>query len=423
MKKSILLVGCLCIGIMGFAQKMNIESAKNYLRDQEYDKAKKAIDDAVNNESTSKNADAWFTRGDVYMTLTDKQREKYKGEHLYREAARSYIKVVELKPNYPKEDINPRLYISAQLFYNDAINAYNSQKYDETIEMARFVVEIIDMDGGKRLHDMKGSDTVVAQAKLVRAYSAYYLKKYDEALPLLLEVKNNPIVKKAGTFAHIADIYKAKNKEAEFLATIEEGKKAFPDDQNLNYEELNYYIRNGKQDDLAKKLEDAVAKNPKNAELQYNLATCYNNIAFPKDANGKDMPKPTNYSDVVNKAEGAYIKAIELDSKNPLYNYNIAALYYNQAIEINDQMNALGNTTTEIKKYDEMKVQRDAKFEKSVPYLEITYNQLYPKLGKLGAEDKNTLKASMMALSNIYLRQSKMDKANEVKAKLKELDK
>ena len=421
MKKIILIVAGISMSLIGWAQKANIENARIYLRDQEYDKAKAAIDAAVNNESTSKNANAWFTRGDVYMALYDK--DKTKAGNLNREAARSYIKVVEIKPDYPKEDINPRLYISAQLFYNDAAGRYNAKDYQEAMELGKFVADIYSMDGGKRFSGVKGFDTVAAEAAVLRAYSAYYIDRYDDALPLLLAVKKNPITRQSNIYLILASIYRKKNNETELLAIIQEGRKEYPNDQNIKNEELNYYIRNGKQEELVKKLEETVAQNPNNAELQFNLATSYNNMAFPKDEKGKDLPKPANYSELVGKAEAAYLKALSIDGKNALYNYNTGALFFNQAIEVNDQMNKLGNSAADTKKYDEYKVTRDAFFVKAMPYLEATANELGNKLSTLSSEDKNTYRGCLTALREIYSRQSKMDKADEMKKKLEDLKK
>ncbi|MEI8279745.1 MAG: tetratricopeptide repeat protein [Bacteroidota bacterium] len=421
MKKIIFIVACLCMNNFAWAQKVNIENARIYLRDQQYDKAKAAIDAAVNNESTAKNANAWFTRGDVYMALMENATYKkdHPTEHPNREAARSYIKVVELKPDYPKEDINPRLYISAQLFYNDAANSYNNKEYQEAVDLARFVKEIYSMDAGKRFHGIAGFDTVAAEASVLSAFSNYYADHYDDALPLLLAVKDNPYVKKqANVYLILATLYRKKNNEADLLAIVQEGRKQFPDNQNLKNEELNYYIRTGKQDELVKKLEESVAQSPNNAELQFNLATSYNNLAFPKDEKGKDQPKPAAYADYIKKAEAAYLKAINIDPKNAVYNYNTGALYFNQAIEVNDQMNALSTSAADMKKYDELKAKRDAMFVQAMPFLETTYSQLEPKSSTLNNDDKFTYKSCLIALKEIYSRQNKMDKANEMKGKL-----
>src|SRR5690606_13704035 len=115
----------------------------------------------------------------------------------------------------------------------------------------------------------------------------------------------------ANIYLLLADIYKAQNNDASYVAVIEEGRKAFPEDQNIRNEELNYYIRTGKQDILMKKLEAAVASDPNNGELLFNLANGYNNMAFPKEGD-----KPANYQELIGKAEAAYEKALQISPNN-----------------------------------------------------------------------------------------------------------
>ncbi len=205
------------------------------------------------------------------------------------------------------------------------------------------------------------------------------------------------------------------------LAMFDEAKKQYPDNQNIRNEELNYYIKLGKQDILIKKLEDAVATDQNNAELLFNLANGYSNMAFPKDANGKDLPKPANFQDYAAKAETNYGKALKIDAENGGYNYNMGVLFYNQASEFNNKINDIkGNTAADLKKYDELKGQRDAMFDRAIPFLEKTYTVLGGKLGSLNADDKFSYQSALIALKEIYARKDDMNKSNEYKKKLEE---
>lgn len=413
MKKTILIAASIGFSTLGWAQKQNIQSANNYLRDKDYDKAIEYIEKAVNDPSTKDDPKAWYVRGNIYMTMHDDGGFKDKAP--YREAAKSYMKANELKANYEKAAITQGLLVSAYSYYNDAANAYNAKKYTEAYDYATQVAAIRDMEGGKRYAENKGFDTVRSQAMTIGAYSAYYDKQYDKALPVLLAMKNDPIGKSANNYLLLADVYKNQNKDAEYLAVLEEGKKAYPDNQNLRNEELNYYIRTGKQDELMKKLEVAVAADPNNAELQFNLANGYNNMAFPKSG-----PKPANYAELLGKAEAAYNKALEISPNSAEYSYNLGVLYYNQATEINEQMNNVPDdrSAASKKRYDDLTTKRDAMFAKALPHLEKTIAILEPKVGKLTEDDRFTYRASLQAAKEIYARQNKLDKSAELKKKL-----
>ena len=78
---------------------------------------------------------------------------------------------------------------------------------------------------------------------MLQAFSAYYNKKYDEALPSLLALKADPVGRSANVYLSLVDLYKAQNKESEILPLIEEGRKLYPENESLRNEELNYYIK------------------------------------------------------------------------------------------------------------------------------------------------------------------------------------
>lgn len=417
MKKSILIVASMGITVLGWAQKQNIQSANNYFRDKEYTRALEFIEKAVNDPSTKDDPKAWFVRGTIYMAMQDDAA--YKAQAPYREAAKSYMKVVELKPKHEEGVVSQNLLAAAYAYYNDAVNAYNSKNYADAVNFAQQVATIHNLEGGKRYAANKPFDTVAVQGVTIGAYSAYYGEQYDAAIPMLQSLKNDPIGKTPNAYLLLADIYKKQNKDAEFLAIVEEGRKQFPDNMNIRNEELNYYIKTGKQDILMKKLEDAVTADPNNAELIYNLANGYNNMANPKDANGKELPKPANYTDLIAKAEAAYLNVIKVSPNNAEYNYNTGVLYYNQATAINNQMNEIkGNSPAEQKKYGELQAKRDAMFGKSLPYLEKTASIMEPNAANLNEDDRRTYRASLQAAREIYARQNQLDKAAELKKKL-----
>ncbi len=427
MKKAILITAGIAISALASAQKVNIQNASNSLRDKDYPKAIEYINKAVADPDTKDNPKAWFVRGNIYMSMQNEPAKK--AENPYREAAASYKKVAELDAKYEKDAVTQMLLISAYNYYNDAAVLYNKKKYTESYDLSKAVVDIHAIEGGKRFNN-KSFDTIATDAMVIQAFSAYYDKKYDDALPILLKLKDNPINKGANTYLVLSDIYKTTGKDNQMLAIIEEGKKLYPDNQSLRNEELNYYIKSGKQDILMRKLEDAVAKDPNNGELLFNLANGYNNMAFPKDADGKELAKPANYAELLGKAEDAYKRAITADANNAGYNYNLGVLYYNQATEYNKRMNEqadLSNSAkgADKKKYEEaynkIMVERDAAFDKAIPNLTKTVELLEPTASSLSADDKFSYQSALMALKEIYARKNDMAKSGEYKAKLEAL--
>lgn len=417
MKKIVLLFVAGAIATSAMAQKKNIQSALNSLRNKEYSEAVQFIDMATKDESTKDDPKAWFVRGNIYMTM--QVDPGYKDSNPYRKAAESYIKVVELKDSYEEQQVSRQLYNSALLYYNDGANTYNEKKYDESFDLSGMVVKIHDLGKGGRFNQFKAFDTIAAQAQFIQALSAYNDNKYEKAIPILEQLKANPIKSDPNTYLLLATSYKMTKQNDKLLSLIQEGRQKFPNDVNLRNEELNYYINAGKQDELLGKLKAAVESDPTNAELLYNLANVYNSMAFNQEGG-----KPENYEELITKAEENYLKAIAISPDNFLYNYNTGAMYYNQGTEINKEMNAIeGTSAAEQKKYDALLKQREAYFEKALPYLEKTYTLIEPNLASASADDKNTYVASVQAAREIYARQNKLDKSAELKKKLENLPK
>ncbi len=416
MKKRILIFATMGMSFAGMAQDKFVTSANMAMNSKNFDEAKEDIDKAMANPETKEKPKALFTKAQVYMAL--QTSEKYKASNPYRESAQATLKLIEVKPDYEKSVVDQLLIAQAYQYYNDGINANKNKNYAEAGEFMKMVARIHDIGGGKRFEKSeraKQFDTVAAEAALIVATGSYYNNKYDEAIPLLLAAKNNPITRIPTVYECLIDAYNRQKSTTEANNMIAEARKFFPDDVTLRNYELNAYISSGKQDEMVKKLEEAVSKDPQNGDLLFNLATAYMTSANPKD--GK---KPANAADFITKAEQTYLKAIGITPENPVYNYNLGALYFNQATEMNDQMNAItGSSDAEQKKYDDLKAKRDAMFGKSMPYFEKSYNVLSTKKG----DDMKTYKSTLLALKEVYARQNMMDKANDMKKKYEEAGK
>jgi tetratricopeptide (TPR) repeat protein len=100
-----------------------------------------------------------------------------------------------------------------------------------------------------------------------------------------------------------------------------------------------------------------------------------------------------------------YEQAITKDPANFDGYYRLGASYYNRAVDMNNQMNALDMNAQ--KQYDLLKIQRDALFRKALPYLERAH--------EIDSKDKDT----MIALKELYARLNMKDKSDQIK---KELD-
>jgi Tfp pilus assembly protein PilF len=417
MKKITTVAIAILLSVTAMAQKQNIQSASNLLKEKDYTKALEYIEKAVTDPSTEKDPKAWFVKGTILTAM--QEDPKYSSTDPYREAAKAYLKVVSLKADYSKEEVDNGLVYCLFLYFNNGIKAYNDNKYDASYNMMKEVVNIAGMDNKKRFERRKSIDTIMSNAKWIGAYSAWLNQKFDDALPLLLELKNDPIEKKPLIFTCILDIYNRQKKEKEFLATMDEAKKQYPNDEAIRTEEMNYYLTNKSQDEAFKKLEENATREPNNDVLAFDVATYYQNMAFPKK--GK---RPENYNDLIAKADTYYNNALRINPENSDYHYNYGALIYNEGIIFNEDMNAItGTTAADNAKYENLKKQRDALFEKSLPHLEKVYNKMDPMQDKLKPEEKSDYYSAMLALKQIYAIQSKNTESANMKKKIDEFKK
>ena len=132
---------------------------------------------------------------------------------------------------------------------------------------------------------------------------------------------------------------------------------------------------------------EAINLDPENSLLYFNRGTIY-------DQQGK-----------LENAESDYLKSIELDPSSFGSNYNIGALFFNKAVELNNS----ANSTSDDKKYRSLKKQADVYFNKGLPYLEEAH--------LLNPKDKNTL----LSLKQLYYMKGDYKKSEDMKKLISEL--
>jgi tetratricopeptide (TPR) repeat protein len=159
-----------------------------------------------------------------------------------------------------------------------------------------------------------------------------------------------------------------------------------PEDLNLLLTEANVHYSMGNMDQFKSLLEIATQRDPNNAELQYNLGV----IA----AEAKDFDNSKKY----------YQRAIEIDPNYTNALINLAALILGQEEGILEEMNGLGSSAADDRRYDQLKEERNQLYLDAIPYLEKA----------LTSDPKNYQAAK--TLSNIFSAVGDTDKYKEYKA-------
>jgi hypothetical protein len=429
-KKLIFLAGCFFITTHGFSQKANIQSAINYLKDNDIANAKKMIDEAVNNESTKSSAKAWLLRGVINQAIATPAEFMPKlnfilNENPYMidmaaantlrgtnpnaasEAVESYKKALSLDSKYEKQEILPLLSGLVILGFNSGIAQMNASKFNDAISSFEDVINVAKIDGGKPFQGIGGYDTIFANTKLYQANSYYQTGKEEEALPMLEEAIKNPITQNPDVYVMITDIYERKNSEAKWLETMKLAKAKYPNDKRILNNEINYYLKSGKGEESIAKLKEGIAADPKKAELYIILGQTYYNMANPTDKDGKALASPANAAELEANALANYAKAIEINSNDPFPHFYTGIVHYNAAKIMTDEMNKADD-----KKYKEMEPKRNAKIEAGIPFL-LKAKSLIEAEGV--REDKKAMyKQILSGLAQSYMVTDKADKSTEM---------
>lgn len=166
--------------------------------------------------------------------------------------------------------------------------------------------------------------------------------------------------KKPEIVKNIALIYMEQGKNNEAKDALTEARKENPDDVTLITSQADVYLKMKDTDNYQKLIKEALAKNPNDEILLFNLGVT--------SANAGQLVEAENY----------YKKVIELKPTYVDAYLNLADLILKPDAKIVEEINKLTNSEKDLKKYDALKIERQKLFNKAMPYLEKAH-ELDPK--------------------------------------------
>lgn len=196
--------------------------------------------------------------------------------------------------------------------------------------------------------------------------------------------------KRGEIYKNIALILVQKGKIEEAKKAVIDARQANPDDSSLLLSEADLYLKTNDMEAYKNTINAVLEKDPNNVDLIFNLGVI--------SANNKD----------VKSAEKYYLRAIEINPNYANAYFNLSALKIDESQVLLEQMNKLGTSAADNKKYDALKKQRDAILQVVVNHLEKT----------ISLDDKNNVAKS--TLVSVYNALEMMDKAKALKATIKE---
>ncbi len=208
------------------------------------------------------------------------------------------------------------------------------------------------------------ADTVFSkeQVRYFQGVIAYNNKKYDIAKKHFKESISNKYGE-GSPYHYLAESYAKSGDSAKYISTVKEGFHAFPEEEQLIIDLINYYMIRKESNKAVEYIDMAISKNPKNPSYYSAKATIYDNrtdkalndykkvmdnaYELKKEAfrlrnnqskasavekkRDLEVDKANNIVKSIkadlSKAEELYNKTLEIDNKNFNAAYNLGRLY------------------------------------------------------------------------------------------------
>lgn len=370
MKQLALAIGIL-FSIQALGQK-EVVSAYNANKDGDYRKAATYIEQAILVEKAASKDKTWRYRGEIYLNIAADPEVSAEYPNALVLAKESYEKAreVDVKGRYERECIEGlgRVQIMAS---NNGINFYNTEAFDlagNSFDIAASVARTVDMVDTMAVYNAALCYEKAGMTDLAIA-------RYYECAEIKYQVPN--------VFLFISKLYRDAGDDEAALETLKNARKDYPREQSLIIEELNIYLTSGDFERAKTNLQLAAEQDPNNEILWFSLGSVFDNLGNSEEA------------------ISAYLKAIEVKADYFDANYNLGALYFNQAVQgINAANDMWKPRMTNKEAAAQKKLETDAKelFNTAKPYLEAAF--------AINPEDLQTIRS----LKDIYARTGEDDK-------------
>lgn len=379
MQKVLTLVA-LATCVQGYGQK-EVVSAYNANKEGDFATAAVYIEQAIENPKANVKNKTWRYRGEIYLNISrDSALFAAYPDALVR-AKESYFKAQELdaRGSY-KSEIQVGLGQVQMAASNAGIGNYNSGNYASAGAFFDLGAEIA------RAFDATDTMAVYNSALCYEKAGEVDLAidRYRACADIQYQVPN--------VFLFISNLYRENGREAEALQTLAEARAMYPREQSLIIEELNIYLSNEEFDKAKENLALAAEQDPTNEILWFSLGSVLDNLGN------------------VDEAIDAYKKALEIKADYFDANYNLGALYFNQAVQgINEANDMWKPRMTKSESQNQKQIEEDAKalFMTAKPYLEAAH-----------LADEDDLE-TMRSLRDIYARTGDDEKMLDLTGKIK----
>lgn len=422
--KYVILASALLISVGTFAQKDQIKAAEKALKGGNSAEAKTILQQAesvIGGATAAEKAQYNFVMGNALYDLASKNIEVSKNQ---LDAAKAYQEVIAIEKSSGKSKFSDQAQktvseIKGKLL-NSAMDQGTKKNYSEASKILYSIYELDKTDLEKLYYaasyavNARDFDTALLYYGELKTknYSgegiAYYAinilsekedffgtteqAKTDRDNNVKMKMYSSPrdekIPSKRGEiYKNVALILVQKGKTEEAKRALAEARLANPDDSSLAITEADLYLKLEDFTNYKRLISEVLQKNPNDPDLLFNLGV----VSSKTDAA---------------EAEKYYKKAIEIKPDYVNAYLNLSILKLDGEKKIVEEMNKLGNSEKDNKRYEVLKKQREDIFKSAIPFLEKAY-ELNPN-----NEDVSG------TLLNVYSALEMTDKKKALKAKI-----
>ncbi len=382
MKTKVFILAAMSFTMVGFAQKTEIKTADKALKGGDAMAAKTALESAsgmISGADAKVQAQYNFLRGKAYAELANGGDDT-----AFNEAVSSFRKVIEIEEKSGKSkytnETNQRLSKITADLVNSAVEDNGNKKFEQAAEKLYMSYKISPKDTSYLYYAASSAVNGAHYEKALEYYNELQEVGYDGSgvvykatnmesgeVEIMDQVQRDLMVK-SGTYKDPIDektpskraeivkntamIYGQLGQDEKALEAYAKARSSNPDDVNLVLQEANLHYKLGDKETFKTMMAKASEMEPDNADLHYNIG-----VINMEQGN-------------LDQARASYRKALEVDPNYTNAQLNLSTTYVNEGNGLIDEMNTLGNSRSDIARYEELKKKKDDLFGEGAKILE-----------------------------------------------------
>lgn len=419
--KYVILASAMLISVATFAQKDQIKAAEKALKGGNSQEALTILQGAESLSATAPDAEKaqfFFVKGNALLDLANKNVEAGKNLSLAAKAYQDLIATEKVsgKMKYSTQAVTSITEIKYKLINSaiadskadknsdSAIKLYDAYLLDkkDTINLyyaASTYINAKDYDMAYKLYDelkilnYSGKGTSYLAVNKLTGEEDFYATAQERDKFVKLGTHEKPRTevipsKKGEIYKNMALILVQNGKTEQAKKSISDARKANPEDTSLTLTEANLYLETKDFDTYKKLIAEVLEKSPNDPDLVFNLGVLSYNAKNNADA------------------EKYYLRAIQIKPDYVNAYLNLAILKLDADKKLFEEIQKLGSSEKDNKRYEVLKKQREVVFKEALPFLEKA-----TELDSANKEVKSTL-------LSVYRALEMTEKAKALKAKM-----